>query len=558
MKHVAILFLFSLCVTSSYADTDTFQSFLDRKSIAFNETVQLILSSNDTNIPQSPDLSPLYKDFTIVGTQQSTQISSINNQSAALTRWIVTLMPKHNGQIQIPSIQLGTHKSQPLMLHVKNTTLTDQTDNSIRLVAQATPEKPVEKSQIIYIVRLFYDKNIHNGDFTEPSIKNVEIIHLDRDRTYEELLDGHLYSVLEKRYAIFPEKPGALTIPGVIFTGNILQSEKNASQNNPFISAYWKTIRLQANAVNLQVQPPPANIKLGMWLPAQQFNLSESWSEPPEHFTVGEPITRTLTMTAEGLTADQLPSLERFQPKGFKIYLDKPILKNTTDGKTIMSQRIEKYALIPQTAGEITLPKIKLHWWNTATKKMQSAHIAEKTVEINAAPASSQDSTQPSRTVQKASNSHWFFLSLGLFIIWLATVFLWWFKNKLSQKNRLTHQLKTHVDTIATIKKKIKQACYANNLQECKDGLLAWGNLLWPNQEIRNLGDIRKILQDDAGKEILCTVDKYLYTVDTETQWEGKKSWKIIEKLLSNKKKREKNTNQNTLPPLHPSHEETS
>lgn len=567
MKKVNVyLLLLVVCLLlplRGFSATEKLQSSLDRNNITLGETVQLILSSNQENIDQTPDITPLYKDFTIISTGENKQVSIVNGASAALTRWIITLMPKHEGNISIPSIMLGSEKTEPLYLQVNKSSIAENTTKHIYLVAEATPEKPFEQSQIIYIVRLFYDQGVQNSRFTEPSLDNAEMIHLQSDRSYEKMVGDHLYQVLERRYAIFPEKPGTFTIPGAIFTGNILQEDNNQTKRSLFYLGNWKTIRVAANPVTLQIQPPPANIKLGMWLPAQALTLKQSWSESPDELTVGKPITRTLTIEAHGLTAEQLPALDRWQPKGFKIYPDKPILKNSTDGKTIIGTRIEKYAFIPQTAGQTTVPKIKLHWWNTSINKMQAAILAEKMVNVklaaDAATAINPDITTTPPTAIPAQNQTsyrlWIFISAGLFFLWLMTLFLWWFNRKRHKKHSQQKQLHQQKETIQQMRKEIQEACYTNNLQQCKKALLIWANTLWPNNEIRNLGDIRKMIQDEEGKEILCELDMHLYTVDTDNPWDGKPCWKILEKLLKIKTHQSQHK-EDTLPSLHPSHEE--
>lgn len=429
------------------------------------------------------------------------------------------------------------------------------TTNHVFLVAKATPEKPMVQSQIIYTVQLFYDQAIQNPRLTEPNVENAGVVNLQSERSYEKSVGGHIYKVSEVRYAIFPENPGPLTISGPIFTGNILQENPS---NNSFYITQWKTLRVSANSVKLHVQPIPSNIKLGMWLPAQSLTLQQEWSESPSNFMVGKPITRTLTIEAQGLMAEQLPSLERWQPSGFKVYPDKPIFKNSTDGKTITGKRIEKYALIPQTAGELTLPAIKLYWWDTAMNKMNSFSIEEQTITVNPADTAittvgseSNPSVAEFTTIQdQASEQRWKITAVSFLLLWLITLFLWWLTQKRIKKQLRQKELHSQTHTINQLRKKIKLACYANSLQECKDHLLDWANIVWPNEEIRNLGDIRKLIDDEDGKEVLCELDMHLYTVDTDSKWDGKQAWKTLDKLLKTKIKKS-NNNDDGLPPLH-------
>ena len=84
------------------------KSLLDRETITLGETVQLILTTNEQNASETPDTTPLSKDFDIISTEKSMQLTMINGNSTALTRWIITLNPKHEGKVTIPRLTIGS------------------------------------------------------------------------------------------------------------------------------------------------------------------------------------------------------------------------------------------------------------------------------------------------------------------------------------------------------------------------------------------------------------------------------------------------------------------
>jgi hypothetical protein len=66
----------------------------------------------------------------------------------------------------------------------------------------------------------------------------------------------------------------------------------------------------------------------------------------------------------------------------FRVYADKPELRNEiVDGK-LKSYRTEQYTLIPQGSGELTLPEISVVWWDTATEERREARVPARSLEI--------------------------------------------------------------------------------------------------------------------------------------------------------------------------------
>ena len=141
----------------------------------------------------------------------------------------------------------------------------------------------------------------------------------------------------------------------------------------------------QSEAVELQVEPVPAAYRDGHWLPARDVKLAEKWSKDPLDLLPNEPVTRTITLTAQGLTASQLPEMQELLPDGFRQYPDQPELENRKTAGGITGVRQQKNAIIPARPGEYTLPEISLPWWSTETQALEYAVLPERRVQVTAA-----------------------------------------------------------------------------------------------------------------------------------------------------------------------------
>src|SRR3546814_12093198 len=82
------------------------------------------------------------------------------------------------------------------------------------------------------------------------------------------------------------------------------------------ISKPGQLMRVSSEQLRLTVNPKPASYPADVpWLPARSLSLSESWSPEPTHSQVGDSLTRSLTLEAEGLASAQLPPLPRSEER---------------------------------------------------------------------------------------------------------------------------------------------------------------------------------------------------------------------------------------------------
>src|SRR5690606_36548827 len=95
----------------------------------------------------------------------------------------------------------------------------------------------------------------------------------------------------------------------------------------------------------------------------------------PDELYVGDPITRTITVTAEGLTGAQLPALPSFTLNDLNIYQDQAQIDDQKNNGKIISSRTETSAIVAAKAGDYTLPALTIHWWNTRTQEFETATL---------------------------------------------------------------------------------------------------------------------------------------------------------------------------------------
>ena len=547
-----VVFLLNFTSVSSFAAEINVSP--DRNPINLNESVQIIFTANDEPDGE-PDFSPLEQDFTILNQsqQQSTQI--INWERTKSFQWILTVMAKHTGNLVIPAINFGKDNSQFSSLIVNEAQAASNTNKELFLQVEVDNAQPYIQEQVVYTLKLYRKVNISQASLTEPTIENAVIQKLGEDKNYNTQYQGSTYVVTERKYAIFPQKSGTMTIAPLTLTADVIDANQRR-RNSFFNRQNTHTQRVTSDTIALNVQPKPANASRHSWLPAKLVHLEEKWSDNSMQITVGEPITRTLTLYAKGATAGALPELYgKNIPPHLKAYPDQPVLKEEAKEAGMVALREEKIALIPNEAGTYTLPAIEIPWWNTKTQQPEVARIPERTITAVAAPSSadkqitqtpiitpspiSTPKTESEPTVIQKYNTLWFWLTLFFACAWVSTLI--YFLTKKSEATDNTRQ-QAASGKVLVIKKKLKQACTTNDPIMAKDALLQWG------RENFNQSNLAKIAQQcDTGlRDEILSLNSVLYSANTEA-WQGTDLWSAFQNNKSTDTKKNE-----VLDPLQP------
>jgi hypothetical protein len=530
-----LLLLMSLLTATVDSFAATINVFADRNPVRLNESFSLTFEVKGT-IDGDPDFSPLRKDFDILNQSHSRQINIINGQQNSTVKWTLHLMAKRTGNLTIPSIYFGKDSSTPSRIFVQEAQAAQAGEKAgagadLFFEVNAEPENPYVQSQVIYTVRLYYALNISNPSLSEPKLSSGEAIveKLGEDSQFQTRRDGKRFGVIERKYALFPQQSGEVTIEPLIFEAKIVKGRRSRSFFNNFMDQSRSRFRrLRSDAIALKVRAIPDTFKGQHWLPAKQLKLEESWSENSQRFKAGEPVTRTLTLSADGLSAEQLPefSTNRSIGENFKQYPDpQPKLDKQGTHNGVISRREEKIAIIPSEAGNYTLPAIEIPWWNAKTDKMEIARLPARTIEVlsanNAASSAPSENKAPSApTPQLDTNtSEWAWLSLILAIGWLGTVMAWWLNR---HPKHVSQPKKTLSDKVAI--KKLKKACHSNDSKQAKEALLAWAQVHWQEGAPTSLGEIGKRCNAPLESEIQ-TLNRFLYSQIGEN-WQGAGLWK--------------------------------
>jgi len=506
------------------------QVSVDRNPVNLDESFQIIFSADETPDGE-PDFSPLEEDFDILSQSSSNNVSLINGKMSRSVRWTLNAMAKHGGNLDVPAISFGKDASEPVVLQVKQKAASNDVnkDEDIFVEVEAKPENPYLQSQILYTVRIYTRVEIARASIDEPEQVDAVIEKLGDDKTFQTQVKGVDYTVTERRYAIFPQKSGMLTIAPLVLTAEVLTNARSGF-NGFFGSTVTRTQRTSSKAISLMVKPAPVAFTGKHWLAADQLELKEEWSGDLENLKAGEPITRTLTVQAKGSTVGQLPELQRASSEqAVKFYPDQPVLQEQKNADGLLAKRQEKIALIPSKAGEFKLPAIEIPWFNTRTEKMEVARIPETAVRVKgsapataAAPAKPLAATPETQaqplTIEKpapARRNVWIWVSAALALGWAATLAFFLIRRPRLRPDRPEPQA---AKDAGAYRQQLKKACANHDPVAAKLALLEWGRQTF---DAHSLGGVAAFCDARLRDEIL-VLNQVLYGNAAEP-WQGKK-----------------------------------
>lgn len=422
--------LLLLSAMPSWAATKL-EASVDKNPVLAGEFFMLNISVDDTVKGEQPDTSSLLKDFVVGPTSLSSRTNIINGSINKQTTWSVKLMTRAEGDYTIPAFSVAGLTSQPIKLKVAKRSVDADKNNEIFLKTSLSSNSLFVQEAGVYTIKLYLAKELLDGSLSTPSMEDAQLTQLGKQTESYELVDGKRYLVITREYLIQPQKSGAYTIAGPSFQGRVQQNYRQLE-----VSAL-------GDDQQVEIKPIPSDYK-GAWLPSELVSLDEEWQPNDNTVEVGTPITRTITLTALGVTKEQLPEISMPTIDGIRSYPDKKENNNAVRDGRVVSQQTASYALLPQKPGTYTLPEIQLPWFNTKMNRISVATLPKRTITVtpsstapNTAVANPQSNPNNLPAIENISNEAagtqrietksdtplWLIVVAALgYILWIGTV----------------------------------------------------------------------------------------------------------------------------------------
>lgn len=365
--------------------TATATSQIDKTQTELNNYVVLTIKIDEASSIEPPILMGM-DNFQQMSASSSNNTTIINGRISNSVVFQYILIPKKVGTFNIGEAYITTNSGR---LHTKPEliTVTDSTNNQtqinqsqpnnynkqnidvnsdVELRAEVNNNNPYKNEQIIYTIRLFFRGTLSDIQLNTPQFQDFIAEPLDERQQYTTYVQGNLYNVLEKAYALFPTKSGKLTIQPSSIICNLMNSYDPLDQI--FGNYSSKPVSLKTKPINLIVKEPPKAPK------TYKDSVGEFKIKTEINNTIldiGETAKLQISIWGKGnITNIQEPSFnfnEQFK-KGFKIYDMTPITQITDKSEFITGQKVFKYDIVALEPGIYHIPLAEYAYFNPETK----------------------------------------------------------------------------------------------------------------------------------------------------------------------------------------------
>ena len=480
---------------------------VDRADIELNESFTLEVIS-DENVDAQPDISVLEADFYIGQGSQLSNTTIVNGQIRRSKTWTYVLMPRRAGEITIPPISVGSQQSAPLTITVSEPTYAPPGEAEVFLTSEVDFDETYVQAQVLLSIKIYRSVPTRQPALRDPTVSGVEVLSelAGDDRSYEAVIDGTSYNVVERVYALYPQESGTINISPARFEARVLRNGRITGRKV-----------FESEPLSLTVLPipdRPAEFPDATWLPAKELQLSEDWSRDTSEVRAGEPLTRRVSINALGQLETQIPAIDPPATDGINVYPDKPELSRTVEAGGIRGMRSDQYAMIGVAAGDVVLPALEVPWWNTRTGEWEVATLPERTLTVlpsaeapappepEAVTTGDEELTAGEESPPSMPPTFWRRVSELLAAIWLVTLLAWWWTSRpVRHEPREPAPVPLHKQQ-SRLLKDARKAARAGDGDAVKHALLQWAAIEWPGDAPRSLGALADRVSADLAQEL--------------------------------------------------------
>ena len=572
--------LFSALLSSNAFALSQVTATVDKNPVMLNESILLTVIADDDIARNALDTSALLADFIVGQTSVSSQTTMVNFNTSRMTKWQILLIARRAGKFTIPALTIENMQSAPIELNVIEADKSSSAKRADIFVTSELSSQQVYVQQLLTLtIKVYFSVDLKSGSLTEPKFTGADIEKIGQDKQSDSIINGKRYRVIEQTYAITPEQSGEFTLPAPLFSGDVLQASQRRSNFLSFPQS--KPVSILGNELKISVLPIPANYPANEpWLPTDILTLHQEWQSADTEFTVGEPITRTITLTAAGLAKAQLPKLKMKSSPGLKVYPDQAELHTNLNRDRLVSQKVQNFALVASAAGDFALPAMSITWFNTITNKIEQATLPAQTLSVHAAeagyntklpsdtPKAANEITQvaelpthlalPAATADinlKSEDKRLQWLFLGL---WLLTALAWivhirYLKQNSAKNNNTSARSTTNTGNHSLA---LLAACKKNNAEQALNLILPWCKQLLNRANsglvINNIAQAQAVIREQSFDCALNDLQQHLYG---KSALSGAPSWQglaLLNAIQAVEQQQSEKVNNNQPLPLNP------
>ena len=190
--------------------------------------------------------------------------------------------------------------------------------------------------------------------------------------------DGITYAGVRFEFLIYPQEPGSYAVAG-----------QKVSITYAAEPPATRDAELPVPRIALEAFVPDRARTLDPFVSATALKLKQEVRRSSEALKVGDAVTRTVTVEAEGTPSMLLPPTVFAAIDGTKLYPAQPDLQDKVDRRTdrLSSTRTDEATYMLERSGELSLPAVEVAWWNVQENRIERARAEPVVLQVADNPA---------------------------------------------------------------------------------------------------------------------------------------------------------------------------
>lgn len=492
--------------TAEATDENTTIKFSTDKEIfsgkSFNFRVTVITNAKLNN--GSLKYDHLKDDFQ-VGNLRFSQAKYDSDPSLTVYKWDIPLLTNNSGVIDIKPFTftgLGK-KSSPVQINVIKPASKTYAKQFIKTLLRNPTA--IEGQLVMYRVETDILPNVKIQSYTPPKAENATIELYQEKVTSrvgkENSISQPSYKTQIREYKIIFHKQGENVIEGPKIEGVI----KSPSGNKSFFQ------QGENNKINIKPNPDKD-------LVSENITIAVQWTPDEKEVSVGQAITRAVTIRGTNNALSQFPSLELPEMPDYDVYVEKTkesekLMRN----KKFISTLTVKQVFVPKkNHTTFNVPDVKFTWLNPNNGEKKEVVINGATYEVSGFSFNDYIPRDP-------RYAHWLFAGVAFLLVFGVFTYysIIWYRERVG----IYGKIHKYMD-FRGYWKQMRKSWSKKDPFQTRNAIIEWAQKRWENTTIVGLNDI-PFYQEN--KEAFDNLSAACWAPD-HTAWDDSEIRKVISK----------------------------
>lgn len=277
-------------------------------------------------------------------------------------------------------------------------------------------------------------------------------------------IGGETFAGIQRSYVITPLQAGEFTLPPARISFTYAATPGQQTQGAVTLPPQAILVRMPAGAEGA--------------LLASGLTLTQSLDRDPANLKVGDTLTRTVTIAANGIQAMMIPPPDFEAVDGATVYPQQPVLQDESKDRAglVGAKRTDKVIYRFDKAGDVVLPALTLDWFDPVANRRATASAPEIAVTVAAAAAFqtpiAPEIPVPAEPAPHLTKADWLkLLAIAIAVVGITTLVA--LLLPLSRR-KITKWRTERRETEAACFARIQQACRSNDRNAVYRAITEW------------------------------------------------------------------------------------